>query len=103
MSDLNLPPPAEEPTPPYLLFPRDMKVEAGHAPMSWFVNHTANMVWLWVRDPLSVRALPFSADKAMALAATLAEAATKSIELANNNAALIAVRAPILGPDGVPL
>lgn len=102
MTDLNLPPPAPDPgdIPKYLQFPRDMTVEMGSTPISWFVNHTTGYVWLWLRTPLDVRAVPFQADKAMFLADALTEHAVAAAQLAIDTQKLVEVRAPLLGPNG---
>lgn len=101
MTDLTLPPPRPpEDLPPWLQFPRDMKVNGDNAPGSWFVNHTAGLVWLWLRQPLSVYTQPFSPDTAMRLSEQLGEHAIASIELMNNAQRLQQVKAPLFGPDG---
>lgn len=100
MSDLRLPPPAQEPPPKYMQFPRDMEVVGDGTPAAWMVNHTTNFVWLWIRHPLLVIAQPFAADKAMDLASQIAEHAIAAAELQANTAQLVAVRNPLLGPNG---
>lgn len=82
--------------PPFLHFPRDMKV--AQVPCVWAVNQSKELVWLWLRWPNMTLAVDFAPDAADNLAIGLAQAAS---DVRQRN--LHVVKNPLLGPDGKPV